>query len=105
MPQTKNPFHKKLRAYHTPLRHRQCSQLYTSILGSMQSTAQCHANPCKLCMLPNAACCMTPMHLAVKTAGCTPHKPNLFFMKPPELLQAYYTSTVFDKNSRILEFL
>ncbi len=36
----------------------------------------------------DAACCMTPMHLAANAAGFTPHAPNLFFMKPPILLQA-----------------
>jgi hypothetical protein len=44
----------------------------------------------------NAAWCMTNMLLAANAANCTPHTPNLFFMKPPNLQLAYYASTVFE---------
>jgi hypothetical protein len=53
----------------------------------------------------NAAWCMTPIQLAANAAGCTSHAPNLIFMKPPKLLQAYYASIVFELIISILEFL
>jgi hypothetical protein len=43
----------------------------------------------------NAACCMTPMLLAVNAAGCTPHEQNIFFVKLPKFKQVQYASTVF----------
>jgi hypothetical protein len=29
----------------------------------------------------NTACCMTPMLLAAKAAGCTPNTPHIFLLK------------------------
>jgi hypothetical protein len=50
-----------------------------------------------------AACRTTPILLAANAEGCMPHVPNLFFMKPPKLLQVYYASTVFElsEDSRV----
>jgi hypothetical protein len=36
----------------------------------------------KMMCAADAACCMTPMLLAFNAAGCVPHIPNLFLMKP-----------------------
>jgi hypothetical protein len=53
-------------------------------LGRQQSVAFKHM---KIRHAANAAWCMTLMLVVPNAAGCTPHAPILFFMKPPKLLQ------------------
>jgi hypothetical protein len=46
----------------------------------------------------NASCCMTLLLLAANAAGCMPHTPNLFLMKPTKQLQASDASAVLQWN-------
>ncbi len=58
----------------------------------------------KIMHAANASCCMTLLLLAANAAGCMPHTPNLFFMKPTKQLQASDASAVGNGDNAQFDF-